>query len=71
MIVLDYSPKLVLVILVTILSITTTHSCYSYDNNIIIRDSFAHDNSIIQFNNPRPRGRGRAGAFQSKSVKCS
>lgn len=36
MIVLDYSPKLVLVILVTIRSITTTHSCYSYDNNIII-----------------------------------
>lgn len=48
MIILDYSPKLVLVILVTILSITTMHSCYSYDNNIIIRDSFAHDNCVLK-----------------------
>lgn len=48
MIVLDYSPKLVPVILVTIRSITTTHSCYSYDNNIIIRDSFAHDNCVLK-----------------------
>lgn len=47
-IVLDYSPVLVHVILVTILSITTTHSCYSCDNNISIRDSFAHDICVLK-----------------------